>query len=116
MMGEIRVTVIATGFDRDLQGGLGPGPSRATETRPRLPGTVGHNPARTGTGVGFASQRAVPISAAIQRKPGPSVPSQETASSETCGTALLVLLGREPTSRPERTPAVGPVVIQQRAR
>src|SRR6187397_3017731 len=58
MMGEIRVTVIATGFDRDLQGGLGRGSSQGYGHASQSPvGHGGHGGShpRTGTTGSFAS-------------------------------------------------------------
>ncbi len=54
MMGEIRVTVIATGFDRDLQGGLGRGSSYPAATSSGS-GYAGTNSGRAGTSGGFAN-------------------------------------------------------------
>jgi cell division protein FtsZ len=59
MMGEIRVTVIATGFDRDLQGGIGRGSSQSYGHAAPAPSHGGVHPPRTGTTGSFANPRAV---------------------------------------------------------
>ena len=54
MMGEIRVTVIATGFDRDLQGGLG-ARTQSHSSQPTGTSYGGSHAAKTGTSGSFAN-------------------------------------------------------------
>ena len=65
MMGEIRVTVIATGFDRDLQGAQGRGSSHPSAAQP-AGGYGGMNSGRAGTSGSFAN------SGTDTQQPGPA--------------------------------------------
>ncbi len=92
MMGEIRVTVIATGFDRDLQGGLGArAPSYPSATR--HVGAYGVTPtSKTGTSGSFANPNAdsnpsaptktpsvLPFPSRDRQVPRPAAPSARPA-------------------------------------